>query len=78
MERTVPAEIKKRLDSWNRLATTFRLLHIALGFVGVICPLIVASFADAFSIFQLRFLSFLGAARNLRGVRGRIGGKPLP
>ena len=62
MERTVPVEIKKRLDSWNRLATSFRLLHIALGLVGVICPLIVASFADAFSIFQLRILSFSGAA----------------
>jgi hypothetical protein len=61
MEQAVPPEIRRRLDSWNRLGIFFRFIHVALGLIGVVCPLVVASFADSISTLSLRGLSFAAA-----------------
>ena len=62
MDQAIPPEILRRLTSWNRVAVLLRVTHLALGAIGVICPLVVASFADRLETWQLRVLSFLASA----------------
>jgi hypothetical protein len=62
MERTVPPDIERRLASWNRFGNFFRSAHITLGIIGVVCPLVVASFAESISTPILKGLSFAAAA----------------
>jgi hypothetical protein len=62
MEQTLPPDIERRLASWNCLGILFRLAHVTLGLIGVVCPLVVASFAESIPPSILRGLSFAAAA----------------
>lgn len=58
MEQTLPRDFESRLTNWHRLSIIFRLIHVILGLIGVVCPLVVASFAYSISTSILRGLSF--------------------
>lgn|ERR1700674_139409 len=62
MDQQIPPSIEKRLSSWNLVASLLRFLHVSLGLMGVLCPLVVASFADAMPTPIVRIVSFAGAA----------------
>lgn len=62
MEKVIPDEITKQLSRWNLIASFHRMTHVALGLIGVLCPLVVASFADSLATWQVRVLSFAASA----------------
>jgi hypothetical protein len=62
MERAIPEEIRRQLSIWNNIARFNRWLYFILGVAGVLCPLVVASFADVLETWQVRVLSFAAAA----------------
>lgn len=62
MGQTLPPEIERQLASWGRLSTLLRLVHVTLGLIGVVCPLVVATFTDSIATSILRGLSFASAA----------------
>jgi len=62
MVDSLPPLIAKRLSSWNRFSTLLRLAHVILGSIGVVCPIIVGSFADTLKTPTIQILSFAGAA----------------
>ncbi|MEA2991736.1 MAG: hypothetical protein QOD40_656 [Alphaproteobacteria bacterium] len=62
MKRPIPQEISKRLSDWNKIAIFLRATYIALGLIGVLSPLFVATFADAMVTWQVRALSFAASA----------------
>lgn len=61
MDKDLLPEIKKQLGRWNRVALGLRLIHVSLALIGIVCPLLVASFADLMSTVQTRVLSFSAA-----------------
>jgi hypothetical protein len=62
MEKPIPDEISKQLFRWNMVASFHRAAYVILGLIGVLCPLVVASFADVLETWQVRLLSFAASA----------------
>jgi hypothetical protein len=62
MKKEIPPEIRRKLANWNRIAVLHRILHVVLGLAGVLCPLVIASFADSLDTLEVRLLSFASAA----------------
>lgn len=60
--RPVPDEITKQLFRWNLIASFHRTAYVLLGLIGVLCPLVVATFVDVLETWQVRLLSFSAAA----------------
>ena len=61
MDKDLLPEIKEQLGRWNRVAIGLRMIHVSLALIGIVCPLLVASFADLMSTVQTRILSFSAA-----------------
>ena len=61
MNKDLLNRTNKQLRTWNRVAVELRIVHISLAVIGIVCPLIVASFADLLSNLQIRVLSFAAA-----------------
>jgi hypothetical protein len=62
MANEIPDKIRKELSTWNATAVFHRAAYVILGLFGVLCPLVVSSFADSLATWQVRVLSFLAAA----------------
>jgi hypothetical protein len=62
MLKQVPDELAKELVTWNRIASFHRAAYVVSGLIGVLCPLVVATFADSLATLQVRLLSFSAAA----------------
>ncbi len=62
MNNKISLTIEKHLRRWNLIASFHRVAHVFLGLVGILCPLAIGTFADSFSLLQIRLVSFTGAA----------------
>jgi len=60
MEKDLLPQINEQLGRWNRVALVLRVTHVSLALMGIVCPLIVASFADLLTVYT-RILSFSAA-----------------
>ena len=61
MDKDPLPEIKEQLSRWNRIANELRMIHVSLALIGIVCPLVVASFADLMLTIYTRILSFSAA-----------------
>lgn len=50
-----------QLKNWNLLSNMLRTLHLTFGLIGIICPFLVASFADEFDLILYKIIAFIGA-----------------
>jgi hypothetical protein len=62
MDNDLKVTINQQLGRWNRVPLELRVVHVLLALTGIVCPLIVASFADVMSTLQTRLLSFAAGA----------------
>jgi len=57
----IPPHIMKHITVWNFWAGFHRILHVVLGMTGILCPLVVATFADQLPQLGVRILSLCAA-----------------
>ena len=60
--RDLDEAIRFRLNSWDQIGNRIRTLQVVLTLAGIVCPLIVAAFADSLPTLLTRILSFAAAA----------------
>jgi len=59
---SIPGDIAKQRSRWNLIAALIRVLYVVLGLVGVLAPVVVATFAVAIQILYIRIISFCATA----------------
>jgi hypothetical protein len=61
VERKVPSEISKQLNTWDEQARLLRVIHASLGILAMACSFLVASKINSLDSGTIEWLAFFAA-----------------